>query len=138
APPARFDPIVAGRIEDGDQPDHAGIALVSFPGEALERAALAGDLIEIGTDILDGRNAGGEQRLVRRIPLRKVIDRLAPGRLLVLGQEILDLRTVAMRTERGRERMIDGRSIDADGLDALLDQPLRRAAGEAGRMAEVF
>ena len=79
-----------------------------FPREALEGAALAGDLVEVGADILDGRDAGGEQRLVRRIPLREILDRLASGRLLVFGQQILDLRAVAVRPERGRERMIDG------------------------------
>src|SRR5215813_13472765 len=113
---SRFDPIVAGWIEDRDQPDHAGIALVPFPGEALERAALAGDFIKISADILDGRNAGNEQHLVRGIPLGKVVDRLAPGRLLVFGQEILDLRPVAMRADRSSERMIDSRRIDTDGL----------------------
>ncbi len=114
SPAPDFEPIIAGRIEDRDQPDHAGVALVPFPGEALERAALAGDLVEIGADVLDGRNAGGEQRLVRRIPLGKILDRLAPGRLLVFGQQILDLRAVAMRTDRRGERMIDGRGVDTD------------------------
>src|SRR5215470_7476986 len=112
----RLDPIAAGRIENRDQPDHARVALVPFPGEALEGAALARYLIEIGADILDGRNAGSEQRFVRGVPFRKIVDRLAAGRLLVFGQEMLDLRPVAVRAERRRQRMVDGRGIDANGL----------------------
>src|SRR5262249_2085631 len=134
----RFQSIVARRIEDRDQADHAGIALVPFPWEALERAALAGDRFKVGADVLDRRNAGAEQYLVRRIPLGKVLDRLAPGRLLVLRQQVLDLRPVAMRSERGRERMVDGCRIDADGLDALAHQPLRRALREPWRVAEIL
>src|SRR4030095_1309470 len=93
APPPRLDPIVAGRIENRDQPDHAGIAFMPFPGEPLERAALARHLVEIGADVLDRRDAGSAPHLVRRVPLGKIIDRLAAGRLLVLREEILDLRT---------------------------------------------
>src|SRR5262249_22318285 len=98
---SRFQSITPRRVEDRDQADHAGIAFVPFPREALERAALAGDRLKVGADVLDRGNAGAEQDLVRRIPLGKVLDRLAAGRLLVLRQQVLDLRAVAMRPERG-------------------------------------
>ena len=128
----------AGRIEDRHQPDDAGIAVVPFPRKALEGAALAGHLVEIAADILDGRDAGVEQRLVRRVPVREILDRVAAGRLLVFRQQVLDLRAVAMRAERGRERMIDARGVDADQLHLLLHQPFGRLLGKARRMAEIF
>ena len=109
-----------------------------FPREALERAALAGQLVEIAADVLDGRDAGAEQHLVRGVPLREILDRVAAGRLLVFRQQILDLRAVAVRPERGRERMIDAGGVDADQLDLLLHQPLGRLLAQARRVAEIF
>ena len=125
-------------IEHGDEPDHAGIALAPFPGKTLKAAALAFEFVEIAADIFDGRDAGFEQGPVRRIPFREILDRLAAGRLLVFGEQIFDLRAVAMRAERRRQRMIDGRGIDADQLHPLFDQPLRRRLAQARRMAEIF
>src|SRR5262249_18065358 len=123
---------------DGDQPDHAGVALVPLPRKALEGAALARDFIEISADILDGRNTSGEQRLVCRIPLGKVIDRLAAGRLLVFGQEIFDLRPVAMGAKQSGECTTASAGAAPDVLPPLLPQPLRRTLGQAGRVAEIF
>jgi hypothetical protein len=81
--PGRLDPVVAGRVEDHE--NRITQASPSCTSEALERAAFAGI---VSADILDGRNAGHEQRLVRRIPLGKVLDRLAPGRLPVFRRRI--------------------------------------------------
>ena len=125
-------------VEHGDQPDDAGVAVPPLPGKALQGATLACQLVEIAAHILDRRDAGCEQRPMRRIPFRKIVDRLAAGRLAVFRDEIFDLRAVAVRTERGRQRMIDGRGVDADKLDALLHQPIRRALAQSGRMAEIF
>ena len=125
-------------IEHGDEPDHAGIALAPLPGKALEGAALAFQFIEIAAHIFDGRNTGLEQHPVRRIPFREIFDRLAAGRRLVFREEIFDLRAVAVRTERRRQRMIDGRGIDADELHPLFHQPFRRALAQARRIAEVL
>ena len=133
-----FEPIVAGRIEDRDQADHAGVALQPLPGEALQGEALAADLIEVAADILDGGDAGREQRAMRRVPLREVGDGFASGRFLVFRQQIFDLRAVAMRPERGGERMIDASRVDADQLHFLFDQPLRRGFAQARRVAEIF
>ena len=109
-----------------------------FPRKALERAALAAQLIKVAADIFDRRNAGFEQRAVRRIPFREILDRLAAGRFLVFREQIFDLRAVAMRPKRGRQRMIDASGVDADELDALFDQPLRGVLAQARRIAEIF
>src|ERR1700722_7837958 len=109
-----------------------------FPRKALERAALAAERINIAADILDRRNGGFEQRAMRRIPFREILDRLAAGSFLVLGQQIFDLRTVAMRPKRRRQRMIDASGVDADELYALFDQPFRGVLAQARRVAEIF
>src|SRR5580704_14946396 len=109
-----------------------------FPRKALKRAALAAERIEIAADILDGRNTGFEQRAVRRIPFRKILDGLTAGGVLVFGEQIFDLRAVTVRPERRRQRMIDASGVDADELDALFDQRFRGVLAQAGRVAEIF
>ena len=109
-----------------------------FHGKPWNVQRLPVTLVKIAADILDGRDAGREQRLVRRIPFREILDRLAPGRLLVFRQQIFDLRPVAVRAERGGERMIDARGVDADQLHLLLHQPLGGALAQARRVAEIF
>ena len=109
-----------------------------FPRKALERAALAAERIKIAADILDRRNAGFEQRAVRRIPFRKILDRLAAGGFLVFGQQIFDLRAVAVRPKRRRQRMIDASGVDADEFYALFDEPFRGVLAQARRVAEIF
>src|SRR5580704_15142884 len=109
-----------------------------FPGKALERAALAAERIKIAADILDRWNTGFEQRAVRRIPFRKVLDRLAAGGFLVFGEQIFDLRAVTMRPKRRRQRMIDASGVDADEFYALFDQPFRGVLAQARRVAEIL
>ena len=46
-------------------------------------------------------------------------------------------RPVALRADRGRERMIVGLGVVADHLDLLLDEPLAGGRHEAGRAAEI-
>jgi len=104
----------------------------------LKSAALAGDSVEVGADILNCWNSGGEQRAMRRIPFWEIGDGFASGRFLVLRQQIFDLWAVAMRAERGRERMIDARGVDADELYLLLDQPLGRGFAQARGLAKVL
>src|SRR6202044_1762453 len=109
-----------------------------FPRKALERAALAAERINIAADILDRRNAGFEQRAVRRIPFREILDRLAAGGFLVFGEQIFDLRAVAVRPERRRQRLIDASGVDADKFYALFDEPLGGMFAQARCVAEIF
>src|ERR1051326_4340999 len=134
---AAFQASLAFRIEHGDEADHASVALVPFPWKALERDALAGELVDVASDILDGRNAGREQCPMRRIPVGEIGDRLAPGRLFVFRQQIFDLRAVAVRTERRRQRMIDARGVAADEFYAFLGEPFGSMSAQARRVAEI-
>src|SRR5580698_7765773 len=109
-----------------------------FPRKALERAALAAERVNIAADVLDRRNAGFKQRAMRRVPFRKILDRLAVGGFLVFGQQVFDLRAVAVRPKRRRQRMIDASGVDADEFYALFDQPLRGVLAQARRVAEIF
>src|SRR6185437_831834 len=102
---AGFEPVSAYRIEEGDEADDAGIALAPQPGIGVEGRAPAGDLVEIAADILDGRDLRFQQRLMRGVPFREILQRLAADRVLVLLGQISDLRPVAMRAQRGRERV---------------------------------
>ena len=47
-------------------------------------------------------------------------------------------RTIALRADGGRQRMVVGLGVVADDLDFLLDEPLARRRHEAGRVAEIF
>ncbi len=125
-------------IEHGDEADHASIALAPFPGKALEGAAPTGQFVDIAADVLDRRNAGFQQRPVRRIPFREIDDRLASAGFLVFRQQIFDLRAVAVRPERGRQRMIDASRVDADHFDALFHKPRRGVLAQTRRIAEIF
>jgi hypothetical protein len=134
---AGLDPVCAPAVDDGDQPDHAGIALHPLPRIGVKGASPSHHLGNIATHVLDGGNAGLEQRPVRRIPFGKIVDGIAAGGLLVFRQQKPDLWPIAMRPERSCERMIDRAAVDADELGVALDQPLRRLLAQAGRMAEI-
>src|SRR3990170_1529974 len=133
-----FHPVFAARVENRHQPDDAGIALVPVPGEALKGAAFSAQGRDIAAHVFDGRNSPGENGLVRRIPLGEVLDRFAAGGPLVFGEEILDLRAVAMRPERGRQRMIDLGRIDAHEFHVLRREPFAGRLAQSGSMTEVL
>ena len=62
-----------------------------------------------------------------RLPERMVVLPVPPaGPLLVFLGEMGMERTVAMRANRGRERVIVGLRIVSDDLDLLLDEPVGR------------
>src|SRR5438128_1404310 len=61
-------------VEHGNDAQGAAFALRPTPGKGQERAALAGNLIDVAADILDAGNAVGHHDLVRRLPVRKILD----------------------------------------------------------------
>ena len=109
-----------------------------FHGKPWNVQRLPVEFVEIAADVFDGRNAGFEQRAVRRIPFREIANCLAAGRFLVFRQQIFDLRTVAVRAKRGRQRMVDAGGVDADHFDALLGEPRGGVFAQARRITEIF
>src|SRR3989304_7798778 len=71
-----------------DQPYHTAVALRPAPGKGHERAALAGDEIEVAADVLDARDARPHHDLVRRLPMPEVVLDVAAGELPVLVVQI--------------------------------------------------
>src|SRR6202008_11972 len=113
------------------------VAAIPVPGKECEGAAPPGDLVEIATDILDAENAVLEQDAVHRLPLRAIVLPVAaPGPLAIFLGEMRMQRPVALRADRGGERMVVGLGVVADHFDFLLDEPFARRLHEAGRGAE--
>src|SRR5437016_2869465 len=79
----------------------AALAVRPAPRERKEGAALAGDLVDVAADILDAGDAVGHHDLVRRLPMREVLDDVAAGRGLVLVVEMGLRRPRAVRPEEG-------------------------------------
>src|SRR6185503_15542623 len=104
---AAFDAILALRVDHGDQADDAAVAAIPVPREECEGAAPAGDLVEVAADILDAEDAVLEQDAVHRLPLREVVLPVAAaGPLVIFFLEMWVQRPVALRTDRGGERMV--------------------------------
>ena len=59
------------RVDDREHPDHAAVAARPAPRQGHERAALAGDLVEVAADVLDAGDAAltAESGDSRRQPL---------------------------------------------------------------------
>src|ERR1700722_9926027 len=76
------------RIEHGDHAQRAALAFRPAPWKGEETAASSGDLVDLAADILDARNAVRHHDLVRRLPVRKVLDDVAAGRRLVFVVEM--------------------------------------------------
>src|SRR3954471_13389544 len=68
------------RINHGDHAHAAAFAVRPAPWERHESATLAGHGIQFAAYILDSRNAVAHEDLVRRLPVRKVVQDVAPGR----------------------------------------------------------
>src|ERR1051326_1624016 len=126
------------RIDHGDDAQRAAFAFGPAPRKGEEGAAPAGDLVDLAADILDPRNAVAHHDLVRRLPVRKVLDDVAAGLGLVLDVEMRLRRAGTVRPQKQAERMIVGLHVDADQLDAALDQPFGGILVEAGRVGEII
>src|SRR5580692_10218267 len=136
--PPRFETKRLLRIEHGDDAQRAALAFRPAPWKGEERAAAAGDLVDIAADILDAGNAVGHHDLVRRLPVRKIFDDVTAGLGLVLYVEMRLRRSRSVRAQERAERMIERLHVDADELYAAFHQPLRRFFVEPGRVGEVI
>ena len=75
---------------------------------------------------------------MHRLPGREIVLPIAAARpFLVFLGEMRGEWTVALRTDRGGERMIIGLRVVADDLYLFLDEPFARRRNEAGRAAEI-
>src|SRR5215510_16364969 len=137
ASPPRLESKSLLRIEHRDHPQRAAFAIRPTPREREERAALAGDLVDVATDVLDARDAVGHHDLVRGLPVREVLDDVTAGLGLVLGVEMRLRRARPMRPQERAERVIERLHIDADELDAALDDPFGSLFIESGRIGVV-
>src|SRR5262249_12407666 len=133
----RFEPERLLRVEHRHHPQRAALPVRPAPREREERAALAGDLVDVAADVLDARDAVGHHDLVRRLPIREVLGDVAAGRGLVLVVEMRLRRPRSVRAKERAERGIERLHVDADELDATFDDPLRRLLVETGGMGEV-
>src|SRR4029079_7603036 len=132
-----FDPVAALGVDDSDKPDDAAVAAIPVPREERERAAPAGDLVEVAADVLDAENAVLEQDAVHRLPFGKVVLPVAAaGPLAVLLGEMRMQPPRALGTDGSGERMVVGLGVVADHLDLLLHEPFAGRRHEARRAAE--
>src|SRR5262245_64789520 len=132
------DPELLARVSDRDQPHDAAVAALPVPRKERKRAAPPGDLVDVAADILDAENAVLEQDAVHRLPFREIVLPVATARpLLVFLGEVRMQRAVALRADRGGERVIVGLGVVADDLHLLLDEPLAGRRHKAGRAAEI-
>src|SRR4029078_9623444 len=125
------------RIEHRHHPQRAALAVRPAPGEREEGAALAGDLVDIPADVFDAGDAVGHHDLVRRLPVRKVVNDVTTGFGEILVVEMRLRRPRPVWAEEGAERMGERLHIDSHGLDAALDDPFRGLLVEARRVGKV-
>src|SRR5581483_4537285 len=86
---AGFDAETLFRVENGDYPHATALALRPAPGKRHEGAALAGDRIELAVDVLNARNTAlAHHDFVRRLPMRKILHRIASGFAPVFFQQM--------------------------------------------------
>src|SRR5712675_1186445 len=135
--PTRLESKRLLRIEHRNHTQRAALAVRPAPWKCKEGAALACDLVDVATDILDTRNAIGHHDLVRRLPVRKILDDVASGFGLVFVIEMRLCGSGTMRSEKSTERMIERLHVDADELDAALDDPFRSFLIEARRIGVI-
>src|SRR4029079_14445476 len=136
-PPA-LDTILAGRIDDRDQPYDAAVAAFPVPRKIGEGAAFSGDLVDIAADILNSENAVVEQDAVDRLPFRKIVFPVAPAGPfpIFLGQVRMQW-AIALGADCRCERMVIRLRVVADHLDLLFDEPFAGRRHEARRAAEI-
>src|SRR3954451_10179613 len=134
-----LDSIAALRIDHRHQPDDAAVATIPVPREEREGAALAGDLVDVATDVLDAEDTVLEQDAMHRLPFREILLPVAATRpLLVFLRQMRMQRTIALRPDGGSERMVIGLGVVAHNLDLLFDEPLARRRHKARRPTEVI
>src|ERR1700690_654371 len=122
-----FDAKRAARVNHCDKPHDAAVALLPTPREWGERHALARDFIDIAPDVFESADARRQDRIVTRLPFRKVLDDPPPRGLeifLVDPREQSMRPSRAVRPNRRAERMIERLSIRAAHLDFAIDEPL--------------
>src|SRR5262245_44518502 len=124
-------------IDDGDHAQRAALAVGPAPREGDEGAALAGDLVDVAADVLDAGNATGNPDLVRRLPVREVVDDVAAGLGKILVVEVRLRRPGTVRPEERAKRMVERLHVDADQLDLALHQPLGSFLVQPGRVGEI-
>src|SRR5262245_5455948 len=105
--PPRREPELLLRIDRSDDAQCAALAVRPAPRKREERAALAGDGVDVAADVLDARNAVRHHDLVRGLPVREVVDDMAAGHRLVLDVEMRLRRAGPVRPEERAERMIE-------------------------------
>src|SRR5262249_52727456 len=116
----------------------AAVATIPIPRKISERAALAGDLVDITADILDAHDPILEQDAVNRLPFRKVILPIASaGPLTVFLGQMRMQRPVSLRPDGGRERMIVGLGVVTNDFHFLFHKPFSGRWHEAGRPTEI-
>src|SRR5215467_13940984 len=125
------------RIKHRDHPQRTALAVRPAPWECKEGAALAGDLVDVAADVFDAGDAVGHHDLVRRLPIREILDDVTAGRGLVFDIEMRLRRARSMRPQERTERMIERLHVDADELDAALNDPFGGLFVEPGRIGVV-
>src|SRR5262247_1720776 len=124
-------------IEHRDDAQRAALAVGPAPREGKEGAALAGDLVDVAADVLDAGNAVGHHDLVRRLPVREVVDDVAAGLGKILVVEVRLRRPGTVRPEERAKRMVERLHVDADQLALALHQPLGSFLVQPGRVGEI-
>src|SRR5258705_1696566 len=135
--PSRLKSKALLRIEHCDHTQGATFAIRPAPREREERATLAGDLVDVAANVLDARDAVGHHDLVRGLPIREILDDVAAGGGLVLDFQEGLRGPMPVRPEECPERMIERLHVDADKLDAALDDPFRGLFVETGRIGVI-
>src|SRR5882724_1766547 len=106
---AGLDTESAGRIDDRDQAHDAAVAFLPTPRECRKSHPLARHLVDVAADIFETANAGGQDRVVARLPFGEVLDDLASVKFLVFlidfWQESIGS-AGPVGADRGAERMI--------------------------------
>src|SRR5262249_61820997 len=111
-------------IDDGDPAQRAALAVGPAPREGEEGAALAGDLVDVAADVLDAGNAVGHHDLVRRLPVREVVDDMTAGLGKILVVEVRLRRPGTVRPEERAKRMVERLNLGADQHDLAAHRPL--------------
>src|SRR5262245_40487607 len=125
------------RVERRHHAQRAALAVRPAPRERKARAPLAGELVDLAADVLDAGDAVGHHDLVRRFPVREVVDDVAAGLGKVFVIEVRLRGSGPVRPEERAERMVERLHVDADELHAAFDNPFRRLFVESRRIGVV-
>src|ERR1035437_7840481 len=112
-------------VEHCNDAQRAALAVRPAPRKSKEGATLARDLIDIAADVLDARDSVGHHDRVRGLPVREILDTLAPRFGLVSGQTSGRGRTGRGRPKKRSGWIIRPFSAAPDGLPRGFAEPLR-------------